>query len=75
MEKDVLRLILASKVVRFAFPQRSPSPLMVPCIMEAPFSMAAMLIATPCPVSLWAWIPICVLGKASATLATISATS
>ena len=43
--------------VRFALPQRSPSPFSVPWICRAPARTAASVFATAFSVSLCAWMP------------------
>src|SRR3970282_2174125 len=42
---------------RFAFPHRSPYPLIVPWTWVAPLSTAAREVATAISESLWVWIP------------------
>ena len=59
-------------VIRSAFPQRSPRPLIVPCICLAPALIAAKLFATARPISLWQCIPIFASGIYSFVLLTIS---
>ena len=55
------RPILSASVgmidTRFALPQRSPYPLMVPCTWSTPSVTAASELATAHSASLWTWMP------------------
>ena len=48
---------LATTVIRFALPVRSPCPFIVPWTCTTPASTAARVFATAQPVSLWQWMP------------------
>ena len=61
--------------VRFALPQRSPSPFSVPCNCRAPARTAASVLATAFSVSLWAWMPTRSRGICRTTAATMASTS
>ena len=43
--------------IMLALPQRSPSPLIVPCTWRTPARTAARVLATAFSVSLWVWMP------------------
>ena len=60
---------------RLALPQRSPTPLMVPCTWLHPSSTAARELATASSESLWAWMPRAALGNCFCTALTISISS
>ena len=65
----------ATIVTRFAFPVRSPIPLIVPCTCVAPACTATIVFATPHPVSSWVCMPNAVFGIRSRTVLTASLTS
>ena len=48
---------LATTDTRFAFPQRSPYPLIVPWTMSAPAATPSRVLATASSQSLWQWMP------------------
>ena len=54
---------VAASVARLALPQRSPSPLSVPCSMVAPPRTAASMLATASPQSSWQCTPSCASEK------------
>ncbi len=60
---------------RLALPQRSPSPLSVPCTWRAPARTAASELATAFSVSSWQWMPRWSPGTDFATSPTMRSTS
>ncbi len=63
-------------VTRFAFPHRSPYPLIVPWTWVTPARTAASVFATPQPASSWQWIPtVTPVPSNAATTAPIAAPS
>ena len=73
--KSVFNIKLGIKDTRFALPQRSPSPLIVPCTWRAPARRAAKELATAFSVSLWVWMPTWDPGMTSTTAPTMDSTS
>ncbi len=73
-ERPILSTRFGMIDTRFAFPHRSPYPLMVPCTWVAPASTATRVLATARSPSLWQWMP-SVTGTPSRTSETIRRTS
>ena len=57
VSKPIFSIRVGISAIRLALPQRSPSPLSVPCTWRAPARTAASVLATAFSVSLWLWMP------------------